>query len=334
MELPARLRDALDHASERVKPSDLAAATRALSARYREPDPLSPFLRSGLDVLAYGAYRLPGTYAATRAVLAEVGERLPAWRPASMLDVGAGPGTASWAAGESWSSIVDVELVERDERMRTFGRQLMNEADGQVLAGARWRNEDILDFKAERPRDLIVVSYALGELTPARQRDVVESLWRVTRGVLAVIEPGTPAGFEVVRAARALLIELGARIAAPCPHALDCPMADGNWCHFSRRLARSQAHRSAKEVTMGYEDEKYSYVAATRIDITPIGSRVLRHPQNRPGHIRLELCTPEGLQHRVVSKKDKEQFRKARHVDWGSPFDPGNGEHDPAFLDD
>jgi ribosomal protein RSM22 (predicted rRNA methylase) len=334
MEIPASLREALDNAYERVKPSELAAATRELSLRYREPDALYPFLRSELDVLADGAYRLPATYAAARAVLTEVGDRLPEWPPASVLDLGAGPGTGSWAAIESWPSIVDVELVERDERMSGFGRQLMNEAGGEPLATARWRNEDILDFKSDRPRDLVILSYALGELAPARQRGVLESLWRDTQGVLAVIEPGTPAGFEVIRAARALLIELGAHVAAPCPHALECPMAGGNWCHFSRRLARSRAHRNAKDAAMGYEDEKFSYVAVTRMAVTPTQSRVLRHPQVRPGHIRLELCTPEGLKHRVVSKKDKQQFRAARHAAWGSAFDFGGKGRDPADVND
>jgi ribosomal protein RSM22 (predicted rRNA methylase) len=321
MELPRSLQAALDRVYERVKPTELGAATRELSSRYREPDSLYPFLRSDLDVLAYGAYRLPATYAAARAVLAEVRDRLPKWHPASLLDVGAGPGTASWAAIETWPSVTDIELVERDERMRALGQQLMNDGGGDALTAARWRNEDILDFRGEHRPDLVLVSYALGELEPTRQRDVLKALWQDTQGVLAVIEPGTPAGFEVVRAARALLIELGAQVVAPCPHALDCPMSGGNWCHFSRRLARSRAHRSAKDVAMAYEDEKYSYVAATRMTVTPIQSRVLRHPQIRPGHIRLELCTPDGLKQPVVSKKDKQLFRAARHTNWGSTFD-------------
>lgn len=329
MELPLTLRTALDHAFARVKTSDLAQATHDLSVRYRQPHDRPPSLSSNMAVLAYAAYRLPATYAAVSAALAQVKEVMPDWHPRSLLDVGAGPGTASWAAGETWSSIQHVDLVERDERMIQFGQDLIKEASRGVFSTARWRQADLLDPIAQEPRDLIIASYALGELEPARRRDLVERLWRDTSGVLTLVEPGTPAGFEVIRAARVVLIASGAHVVAPCPHSLACPMANGDWCHFSRRLARSRAHRDAKQVTMGYEDEKFSYVAVTRLPVTPVHSRVLRHPQVRAGHIRLELCSRDGLQQRVVSKRDRDQFRAARHAGWGDAFEPFNHPIDP-----
>jgi ribosomal protein RSM22 (predicted rRNA methylase) len=282
-----------------------------------------------MDVLAYGAYRLPATYAAVAAALAYIKDVMPDWQPRSVLDVGAGPGTASWAAGESWPSIEDVEVIERDERMIAFGEKLMAQAEGSALSGARWHKTDLIDVNAEEPRDLVIVSYALNEIDVDRRGELLERLWRDTSGVLLLVEAGTPSGFEIIRAARALLVELGAQVAAPCPHSSACPMANGDWCHFSRRLARSRAHRDAKDVTIGYEDEKYSYVALTRRPFTPVQSRVLRHPQVRPGHIHMELCTPDGLQRRVVTKKDKEQFREARHTKWGSAIGPSGGAVDP-----
>jgi hypothetical protein len=48
--------------------------------------------------LAYGATRLPACYAALQRVLSEVAARRPGWRPATVLDFGAGPATATWAA--------------------------------------------------------------------------------------------------------------------------------------------------------------------------------------------------------------------------------------------
>jgi ribosomal protein RSM22 (predicted rRNA methylase) len=332
MELPLTLRIALDRALEHVKPSDLARATSELSDRYRERDDRSQFLRSDMDVLAYGAYRLPATYAAVSAALAAVKDVMPDWHPRSLLDVGAGPGTAAWAAGETWSSVKDVELVEEDERMVAFGKHLMNEAEGTILSAARWSKKDLLDPMAEEQRDLIIAAYVLGELDATRRRPLLKRLWKDSSGVLMLVEPGTPAGFEVLRAARVLLIQWGAHVVAPCPHSSACPMANGDWCHFSRRLARSRAHRDAKDVTMGYEDEKYSYVAVTGMSVAPVHSRVLRHPQVRPGHIRLELCTRDGLQHSVVTKKDKAQFREARHANWGSAIRLSRGaeDRDPA----
>jgi ribosomal protein RSM22 (predicted rRNA methylase) len=325
MELPTNLHTALDHTFEHVKPADLARWARELSARYRESDASTPFLRSDMDVLAYSAYRLPATYAAVAAALTYIKDVMPDWQPRSVLDVGAGPGTASWAASESWPSIADVELVERDERMIAFGESLTEQAEFTPL----WHKIDMIDVDPDQPRDLVVVSYALNEIDVNRRGDLLRRLWAGTSSVLLLVETGTPAGFEIIRAARALLVELGARVAAPCPHSSVCPMANGDWCHFSRRLARSRVHRDAKDVTIGFEDEKYSYVALTRRPFAPVRSRVLRHPQIRPGHIHLELCTPDGLQRRVVSKRDKEQFREARHTRWGSAIGPLDKAADP-----
>ncbi len=44
---------------------------------------------------------MPGCYAAVARVLDELRLRLPDFAPRSMLDFGAGPGTAIWAAREA-----------------------------------------------------------------------------------------------------------------------------------------------------------------------------------------------------------------------------------------
>lgn len=53
----------------------------------------------------------------------------------------------------------------------------------------------------------------------------------------------------------------------------------------------------------------------------PIAARVTRHPQTRPGHIRLDLCTRTGIKHVIVTKKYREAFRRARDLRWGSAID-------------
>jgi hypothetical protein len=49
---------------------------------------------------AYALARFPGCWAAVQRVVAEVAARLPGFKPRSVLDFGAGPGTASWALQE------------------------------------------------------------------------------------------------------------------------------------------------------------------------------------------------------------------------------------------
>ena len=60
------------------------------------------------------------------------------------------------------------------------------------------------------------------------------------------------------------LAAAGAHVIAPCPHAADCPLAAADWCHFAQRIERTKIHRSVKGAELGYEDEKFSYIAVAR----------------------------------------------------------------------
>lgn len=124
-------------------------------------------------------------------------------------------------------------------------------------------------------------------------------------------------------AARDRLRSAGWHLVAPCPHALDCPLADGDWCHFSVRVQRSNLHRDLKAAELNYEDEKFSYVLATRPGDPPQppaapADRVLRHPLTRKGLVQFRVCSPDGAAHdRIVSKRQGELYRQARDTRWG-----------------
>ena len=97
-----------------------------------------------------------------------------------------------------------------------------------------------------RTRDLVSLAYVLNELAPAARESVLQRLWDATADTLVIIEPGTPAGWERILAARRQLIEAGAHVLAPCPHAFACPLQAPDWCHFAERVSRSRLHRLAK----------------------------------------------------------------------------------------
>jgi ribosomal protein RSM22 (predicted rRNA methylase) len=140
---------------------------------------------------------------------------------------------------------------------------------------------------------------------------------------LVVIEPGTPRGAATIAAIREELFTLGAHMAAPCPAAMPCPLTAPDWCHFAARVERSSLHRRLKGGDLGYEDEKFSYVAVLREPVALSGARVLRHPQHRPGLIELELCTIAGTRRERATKRDKDRFRAARKASWGSRYSDG-----------
>lgn len=129
MQLPAWLRDAIEAIAGTVPQRDLARAAAELSEAYRAGD----FRRAPLDSdarrAAYLAQRLPATYAACARVFEEIRSLAPGFAPETMLDLGAGPGTATFAAAESWTSLRSCTLVERDAPLIELGKRLFEAAE-------------------------------------------------------------------------------------------------------------------------------------------------------------------------------------------------------------
>ncbi|AYG83227.1 hypothetical protein DWB77_05423 [Streptomyces hundungensis] len=147
-------------------------------------------------------------------------------------------------------------------------------------------------------------------------------------GAVVIVEPGTPDGYARIIEARDRLIAAGLHIAAPCPHSAACPIEPGtDWCHFSARVSRSSLHRQVKGGSLAYEDEKFSYLAATRFPPEPAAARVIRRPQIRKGQVLLELCTAqEQLRRETVSKRHGTLYRAARDAEWGDSWPPHPAE--------
>ena len=321
MELPPSLRHAVDHALEGVSTAQLAAATQALSQRYRkEVRDGRMHLSDTLAAQAYIATRMPATYAAIHASLAAAAQRLQDFAPASLLDVGAGPGTVLWAAQSVWPELQSAKLVEASASIRAVGQQL---AAASGLQRIDWKDTDIRrGVSNASPADLVTLAYVLDELEPAERGKLVDALWTAARGLLVIVEPGTTAGWRRILDARAQLIAAGAHIIAPCPHALGCPIAEPDWCHFSARVARSRVHRLAKGGEVPWEDEKFAYLIASRTPVQVSPARVLSPPQSASGRVQLKLCKPDGTAAtRLVTRREGETFKQARRADWGDAFE-------------
>jgi ribosomal protein RSM22 (predicted rRNA methylase) len=319
MRLPDALSRAIEQEVSRFDSKALTRAAEELSREYRGGHARKAPLQSDLHRAAYLVTRVPATHAAVHTVLEETMRRLPQTSIRSLLDLGTGPGTAAWAAVEIFPEIEQITLVERDAEFLSLGKDLAAQSPHAAVVNATWRQGD-LNSVAELPRhDLVVASYSLGELS--QSESLLRKAWDAAQVALLVVEPGTPRGFQTILAARQYLVGAGAQIAAPCPHDRECPLAGSkDWCHFAVRLERSALHRHAKSVTMGYEDEKFSYVVAAKADVVRAAARILRHPMKHKGHIQLELCMPVGLKTQVVTKTDRENFRGARKAEWGDEW--------------
>jgi ribosomal protein RSM22 (predicted rRNA methylase) len=300
--LPVQVRQIIEARADTTGFPALKRAAAAISDAYREGKPTR--LVSDDQVTAYLVTRMPATYAAARAALAETPD-LPVH---SVLDIGAGPGAAALAARDRFPEANEFTLVERDPSLAEAAREFL--PDAEIIAA------DVTNVRELAPHDLVIAAYSLGEI----QADLIARLWAAARVALVVIEPGTPRGSADVAGIREQLLSLGAHMAAPCPAAMPCPLQEPDWCHFAARVERTSLHRRLKDAELGYEDEKFSYVAVVREPLELSGARVLRHPQHRPGLIELELCTPAGTRHERVTKRDKDRFRAARKANWGSRY--------------
>jgi ribosomal protein RSM22 (predicted rRNA methylase) len=319
-DLPAALRQAIERRLEGVSRSDLGRASARLSEHYRGGSGSATAIAGRADILSYLVSRMPATYAASAAVLAEVRRRAPGFAPETLLDVGAGPASASWAAVATWPGIGSVAMIDRHSAFLEMAGDLAADSGLPALRQSRRILADMTGLADQDVHaDLVVASYALAEV-PADIGAVVGSLWRMSRGLLVLVEPGTPAGFVRIREARDLLIAAGAAIVAPCPHANACPIVAPDWCHFAERLSRSRDHRLAKSASLNFEDEKFSYVAVARPEVVldRPEARVLSPPRINKAEIRLKLCTPSGLSEEAVPRRDKEAYARARRFGWGS----------------
>ena len=91
-DLPAELRAALEAKLQGLSRNDAAERAALISRTYREGGN-SGAITSEADALAYALARMPATYAAVTASLNALGGLRPDFAPATLLDVGAGPGT-------------------------------------------------------------------------------------------------------------------------------------------------------------------------------------------------------------------------------------------------
>jgi len=87
---------------------------------------------------------------------------------------------------------------------------------------------------------------------------------------------------------------------------------------FPVRVERTSLHRRLKGGVLGYEDEKFSYLIATRPQASrPPPARIVRHPQKHSGHIRLTLCTAQGIEQRTITKSQKEPYKSGEEKPTG-----------------
>jgi ribosomal protein RSM22 (predicted rRNA methylase) len=314
-DLPAELRAALNAKLEGLSRSDAASRATVISQTYRAGGG-SGTIKTETDALAYALARMPATYAAVAASLDALTGIRPDFAPKSLLDVGAGPGTASWAAAEAFSSLHDFTLLDANEALRTLALDLARKSDR--LRGVTYELGQARTYVAHTDAaDLVIASYVINEIGDTERDALIDAMWAKTKDTLLVVEPGTPAGYARIISLRARLIAAGAHVTAPCPHDGACPLVAPDWCHFNQRLQRSRAHKRVKGAEAPFEDERFAYVALSRAPVTARPSRILAQPDVGKVEIAAKLCTPDGVSVARIPRRAKADYASARRWRWG-----------------
>lgn len=300
------------------KQKEFELAFQRISARYRSGE--GGYLQTEEERMAYLFTRLPGTFSACMRVFNEIRNRFEL-KPSSFLDVGAGPGTGTWAALEVFPELLEATLLEKDSRFMNLGKTLAKKTEAPLMEKADFQICDLEKPLEVKSHDLTLLSYSVGELPEKSLEPLLATLWQKTNTALVVIEPGTPRGYQKILLIRKMLLDMGGFLWGPCPHQLSCPLSKEDWCHFSVRVPRSSLHRRLKSGDLGYEDEKFSYVVFGKTPSVPIQGRILRHPLKHSGHIELAVCRENGhMQKETYSKRDADLYKFMKKQDWGDFF--------------
>lgn len=320
MQLPPDLRAAIEAITGQSGLAALRDAAAAVSARYRGKARVDAAIKSDDEARAYLGARFPATYVVAYDVLSRVAQARGGFTPASLLDIGAGPGTVALAALAIWPEIKTIILLEPNLYLRRAAQGIF---DALGLADRVEWIEKPVQSAVLPDADMVTAGYMMNEII---RDDEIEALtakiWQSTGDTLAMMEPGTPEGNTIILRIRAALLKAGANMVAPCPHIQECPLlGTPAWCHFSARVERSKLHRSLKDgAVLGYEDEKFSYVAFSRKSVSLPAHRVIGYPAGSK-IVQLQLCNSDGTASTAQIAKSHPQYKVCRKLEWGDVVD-------------
>ncbi len=309
MKIPDLLENVIEEKLNHVKLTELKPYASKLSEKYMYQERTGEtLLNTEIEALAYSIMRMPATYGAVYTALKHTLERIDA-NIQSVLDIGAGTGATTWAISELLDT-KNIQCFEREPVMLELGKSFMSQ--NPKLKDISWDYIDIVKDDLDVKADLVVTSYMLNEIKAENRKDVISKLINSSNHIILIIEPGTPEGFRNIKEVQKIAIENGLYIIAPCTFQGICPLPDEDWCHAIVRMERTKVHKLLKSADLPYEDEKFSYIAISKEKCDNSGIRILRHPMIEKGKITLKVCHDGKIKEMIVTKKDKELFKRIK----------------------
>lgn len=303
----------------------LSAQAKELHDRYMQgANPLQPNIQKPTDCLAYLALRFPATYAQIYSALSQIQERIPTWKPNSVLELGCGPGTGIWAATSLWPSIKTVTGLDQEQLFLSLAQEI--QYDSKMNPEITWvkntirkwiASEDAVDY------DLVIVANVLNELAGEEREKLMQKIAAQKSGVVILLEPGTSVGYTIIANAAGNIAATQHLIAPYINNRLVA--SDEYWIHFVQRFQRPEFQRRIRQsmrdsslMASDWEDTKYSYVAWGNVLVErPIWGQCIGSVQKYKGFLTIPVLTAEGIVNARVLKRNKADYTYVKNIRWG-----------------
>lgn len=163
MELPLELKEELEKEIQSASIKELKQCAQKVSERYREDSKIktkNKLINSNEEALAYAVSRMPATYGSIHTAL-ENTIKIAKIDIQSVLDIGAGTGSAEWAILDLMQ-VDDITCIENETYMMQMGKKLMQ--NNETLKNAKWMQLNIAQEQIDQKADLVIASYVLNEI--------------------------------------------------------------------------------------------------------------------------------------------------------------------------
>ncbi|MBI2975114.1 MAG: methyltransferase domain-containing protein [Deltaproteobacteria bacterium] len=234
------------------------------------------------------------------------------------LDLGSGPGTASFAAADMWRDspqTLEITAVDQNTNSLHDAKHIFAEYAGKNASlktiFANLHNKNI-SYVLKRERfDIAIASNFFNEIGDVQKQAFLAEnvvLNHLTEnGVLIIIEPALRWTTRNLMKLRDQIIEdrpSSLTILAPCLHGYKCPMLRSNnrdWCHIYLEWHRPKIIEELDKLIGNRKDYlKFSYLIISpscRLPISPSPQvwRVVSAPMRSHGKIEILLCSSKGL---------------------------------------
>jgi len=329
MNLPNEILDKIIEISDNMSKNEISKDFRNISDKYIGDKKGQSLLNKSNEAIAYAIARMPATYVATMTAFKQIltknklKENLNLNEFETVIDVGAGTGSATLAICEMFTP-KKVICLEKEDVMIELGSKLLSESENKVVKNVDWKKFDIMDASkinfCQKKADVVVTSYMLNEFGDGDVLKVVDSLWQMTEKLLVIIDPGTPKDYERLIKIKEFLENNGGFIIAPCTTCEKCGLPETDWCNFSCRVERTKLQKDVKLGTVPYEDEKFTYLAVSKIKYDEKNekiARIIRHPLIKSNMVEVKLCLEGKIYNKIYTKKDKEIYKLVRKAKVG-----------------